>query len=279
MVTGQHVVADEQKVIVRFGVKEAEGQVERVDKDLDLALLRFDNPISGIEPVEIAATCPPDTRWKTYGYPAIAKGLPIPMQGYVMRADGVDSLGKASVVLYADMVQGNGQTVSGLSGSPVMVNGLVVGNIKRILENPDRKGWPLYGLLWATPASDLLKFLGESTARAAEPEKAEVDRLSGVRRELDVSIRAIGVYALWNYLQETGTVDERFSARAAKLPVQSHTNRVSKLHCNERNGCFFRRLNNHGESMVLRVHRSKLSRHIYRFFETLGQGGSGKIFL
>ena len=220
MVTCRHVVGDDRDVTVKLRGKEIPAKVERTSADLDLALLRLSAPISGVQPLDFAATCPADTRWKTYGYPSIAQGLAIPMQGYVAKPDGTDSLGQSSVVLYADMVQGNAQTVSGFSGSPVVVNGLVVGNIKRIVDSPERKGWPLYGLLWATPSADILKFLGRAAVTAAaRPEPAGVDPLAGVRRELESIISATGVYALWNSLQETGVVDEQLSIRAAEILV------------------------------------------------------------
>jgi hypothetical protein len=127
--------------------------------------------------------------------------------------------GQTSVVLYADQVRDQGQTVAGFSGSPILVNGLVVGSVKRILENPDRKGWPLYGLLWGTPSSDILKFLGAAPAGTALPEPPGNDPLQGARHELDAIVSATGVYALWNSLQETGVLDEKLSDRAANLLV------------------------------------------------------------
>jgi hypothetical protein len=218
MITCQHVVGNDTEVTVCLRGQDVTGKIERADRELDLALIRFLNPIEGIEPLQFAAACPSETRWKTYGYPALVKA-PIPMLGYVVQADGTDSLGQGSIVLYADMVKGEGQTISGLSGSPVVVNGRVVGNIKRIVENPDRKGWPLYGLLWATPSSDILQFLGETASVDAEPEPVAVDPLAGVRHEFESIISPTGVYALWNSLQETGVLDEELSLQAAKLLV------------------------------------------------------------
>src|SRR5207253_2719200 len=68
---------------------------------------------------------------------------------------------------------GQGPPLGGFSGSPVIVDGLVAGHLKRVLSSKDRPGRPELGYLFATPGSEILRILGKTVEAAVTMNKVE----------------------------------------------------------------------------------------------------------
>jgi tetratricopeptide (TPR) repeat protein len=139
---------------------------DAIDPQSDAAVLDWRSPVHGIVPLRFAKAAQRRIVWEGYGYPGIAQGLPI--EGTVDDLAGTDTRGIVSFVLTADKLgKGTGAPPHGFSGSPVMVNGFVVGHLKRILEDPDFKRHVAYGTVYAARAEDFLKLLPGETLNEA----------------------------------------------------------------------------------------------------------------
>ncbi len=90
----------------------------------------------------------------------------MPLSGTVLDPKGKDKAKRASLILFSPQVAaGMASNVHGFSGSPVMVERLVVGHLSRILGDDEYAGRAAYGLLYATPSEAVLKLLGIQPAK------------------------------------------------------------------------------------------------------------------
>lgn len=166
MVTCAHVVKSADDAKIHIDGQDVAGKVVKRDDLSDSALLELTPPVT-VPPLRLAAAST-IAQWSSYGFPGIAEGIGLPLEGSVLDPKGIDVNQRPAIVLYSDQVSaGMAVPVGGYSGSPVLSGGVVVGHLKRVLSERDKPGRPVLGLLFATPAADILSSLGLPSPTAA----------------------------------------------------------------------------------------------------------------
>src|SRR5215813_12544786 len=119
------------------------------------AILAIEGDVTAA-PLPLADRLERKALWDAFGYPATAgrgdspTGLPI--DGNVKDPNTRDDAGHAALLLYSDMIAaGNASPLHGFSGSPVLVDGAVVGHLTKHLGDPDDRRRAAYGLVYACP--------------------------------------------------------------------------------------------------------------------------------
>jgi hypothetical protein len=185
--TAQHVVKSWQpgrryEVLVGVGEERRPCKAWLVGSDpkADAALLAFDEAI-GAQPLPVAATRPAGgALWQCYGYTALAsrqrqdapQGLPL--AGSIADSDAEGRL----LLRSADIGAGNASPLHGFSGSPVVVDGKLVGHLIRHIGDRDDPTRPAHGYVYACPIGAVLALLDIETAQAAEADVDDRDALT-----------------------------------------------------------------------------------------------------
>jgi hypothetical protein len=165
-----HVGEASPRVRVRFEGHSSEFEASEVGRDEDpikgsrsddaLLLKLSSRPDS--QPLPVSASRPAvGTRWTSYGYPAVAKHGVL-LSGTVSDLDGKDSKGQPAMVLECPAAKD--EYMHGLSGSPVVVDGKVIGHMRRIVARTKGDPAAAFGYLFATPASRIHALLSKYIA-------------------------------------------------------------------------------------------------------------------
>jgi CheY-like chemotaxis protein len=157
-------------ISVDFHGEVRDASVLKVDRANDCAILQLHQPLSGVTPLRLNARCRWKAPWDGYGYPAVAKGAGIPLEGAVRDPAARDDLGAPVLILASpEVAAGMAAPIHGFSGSPVVVEGAVVGHLKRIIPDPGmdptgsgRNPRPAFGYVYATPSNAVLTLMGMS---------------------------------------------------------------------------------------------------------------------
>ncbi len=175
VVTCQHVVRhvkkDGQVTLTLFDGSSRPALLERAEASTDVALLRLTQPTS-ITPLRVVPTVARNRPFELVGYPKTLNGQYLLLNGTVHDPVGRDRRGASAIVLYSDLVAGGqGALMHGYSGSPVLVDGAVVGHLSRVLlDGEAERPTAEMGLVFATPGGEVLRFLeGEVPAPATAP--------------------------------------------------------------------------------------------------------------
>ena len=150
--TCAHVVENVEvgNIDIDFGGDNKKVRHVRINKESDCAVLTLSESTVNITPLRLGE-CEWKAAWNSYGYPALAKGSGLTMSGIVSDPDARDDL-KASVLELTspEVAAGMAAPIHGFSGSPVIVNDVVVGHLKRFLSDPANPANPAYGKVYAT---------------------------------------------------------------------------------------------------------------------------------
>lgn len=121
-------------------------QAELIGTDAanDCALLQLPNELE-VEPFELGEATERLVNWECYGHPAIASPSGVPLRGQIEDVEGEDQDDSQAIVLNAPMAKG--EPLAGYSGSPVLINGRVIGHLKSNIER--LSGENAFGLLYA----------------------------------------------------------------------------------------------------------------------------------
>ena len=167
VVTCAHVVkpvGQGATVSLTFPTLDTQATVIKLDEISDAAVLSLPQPIETIAPLRIAGACMRKAPWEGYGFPDLTKGG-IPIEGVVMDPESVDDQNIKVLLLKSEQVAaGEASPLHGFSGTPVLVEGLVVGHIKRYIKDKESPLRPAYGYVYATPSADVLNLLGVAPA-------------------------------------------------------------------------------------------------------------------
>lgn len=132
----------------------------------DCALLELTKSPEGVEPLALAGRCGFKVAWDGYGFPVVAREAGTFLDGIVSHPNGRDDKKRSVLHLWARQIaSGMGTPLGGFSGSPVMVNGCVAGQLKKIIPDPERSPdpdippRPALGLVYATPSSVVLQLM------------------------------------------------------------------------------------------------------------------------
>lgn len=139
VLTAAHCVADLDCEEVRpgtiiltfFGGQVRVAQIEDVDYELDIALLRLNEPLTAVEPLALGLLPEPlpeePPRWVGYGYGRVQSEDGLPLSGQVLSAH---ARYKQSPALQLRCDQGGYDNLHGISGSAVVWRGRAVGLIR-----------------------------------------------------------------------------------------------------------------------------------------------------
>ena len=175
--TAFHVVEGDTTVRVTFGDGGASVSAkvcEGGSSATDCALLELEQPLEGVTPLPLASALTKRTTWSGYGFPGLTHGSGVPIEGAVLDPNGQDDKGARALLLQSPLAAaGNASPLGGFSGGPVIVDGAVVGQLRKVIGDPDDNRRPAYGVLYASPVAEVHKllatFVAVSSPRPIEP--------------------------------------------------------------------------------------------------------------
>lgn len=170
--TAEHVVrswAAGQVVEVLVGTEPTRhtcrARLLRCDAKADAAVLEIIDHLD-VQALPVANRLDLKAAWSGYGFPAVASqtatanGLPI--DGHVQDPDAVNDLGQASVLLYSEIIAaGQASPLHGFSGSPVVVDGALVGHLTKHIGDVDDRRRAAFGYAYACPITAVLALLDD----------------------------------------------------------------------------------------------------------------------
>lgn len=157
LLTCYHVVRDAgaARVVAGFPHGQREATVELVDEGNDCALLRLTEAVApgDAHPLPLStAFAPKGAAWDGYGFPAVTGQAGLLIDGQIQDPCGQDPRLRPAVVLRSANITA-GSWLSGFSGSPVVLDGAVIGQMRQII--PDAAGGAQMAVLYACPAAIL----------------------------------------------------------------------------------------------------------------------------
>ena len=154
VITCEHVVrtvSNDRTVKVQFRGGTFWATVIGVRKSDDCAVLRVNSTVQDIKPLELGSNCAGGESWQTYGFPRSTDLKGLPLRGTVEDPNGTDAQDKSALILSVD--GGVQARLQGFSGSPVLVDGVVVGHFRNII--PDDEGGAQMGVVYACPIDSI----------------------------------------------------------------------------------------------------------------------------
>jgi len=172
-------------VSLQLDGRNIDATVKSWDEVSDCAILETAAPIADRKPLLLAGACAHKASWDGYGFPRLVAGEGIPFFGIVIDPESKDDKRRPMTTLYSEqLAAGMAAPVNGLSGGPVVVDGMVVGHFSRVLGTPEASGHPALGVIYASRASSVLALLGQAPVKALAQ--------SPPAQRLDDQIPAIG---------------------------------------------------------------------------------------
>lgn len=173
--TCAHVVSDmmaSEPILLRFeNGHEVVAQRLNADTELDGALLSFDPKDEGPPALPLGGECTWKAAFDGWGFSTYTNGGGLALRGIVARPSTKDDQGRRSIELDCEQAAAaNGTPMHGFSGSPVVVDGLVIGHVKRFLSDSADRFRPAFGKIYATPSTAVHALL-----RQCRPETAIKD--------------------------------------------------------------------------------------------------------
>ncbi len=170
--TCEHVVSDAVLATIKINfngiIKLAKG-IRRNERS-DCAIIELDEPLVNVTPLVLGGICSWNATWFTCGFPVAAKGSPLTLDGMVSDNDAIDDLQAEVLELTSPSVAaGMATPLHGFSGSPIIVDGVVVGHLKRFLSDPAEPTRPAFGKVYATRAACVHGLLAIDDAELSEP--------------------------------------------------------------------------------------------------------------
>jgi len=179
--TCHHVVRDMlegEPLVLRFddGREATATRLPLNDPELDSALLSFKRDDGLPAALALGGECTWKANFDSWGFSTYASGQGLSLRGIVGRALMTDDQGRHSIELDCDQAAAaNGTPMHGFSGSPVVVDGLVIGHVKRFLSDPADKLRPAFGKIYATPSSSVHALLKQCYAASANNSLPQMD--------------------------------------------------------------------------------------------------------
>lgn len=161
LLTCHHVVRAVvgERVVARFPHGQQEAYIELCDEVNDCALLRLTQAVAPGEAQPLPLATAPAAKggpWDGYGFPAVTGQAGLLLDGQIQDPSGLDPELRPAVVLRSTNITA-GAWLHGFSGSPVVVDGAVVGQMRQIIA--DATGGAQLAVLYACPAAILAGLL------------------------------------------------------------------------------------------------------------------------
>ena len=177
IVTCWHVVKDvppDHPVAILFPGRESSPAfvTDAVDHKLDVAVLQWDDPIAGIEPLQFGRAEDKETLWEGFGFPSLSKSQGLVIDGTIDDLTSQDQNSVNSLLVKSDKLLAPAGDPHGFSGTPVVQHGLVVGHLKEIIPDPRAGNRAGYGVAYAARSEDFISLIGEALL-TAQPESPQ----------------------------------------------------------------------------------------------------------
>jgi tetratricopeptide (TPR) repeat protein len=135
----------------------------KTDVSHDAALLGFDETINNL-PLPVAHGSVRKAAWDGYGFPQVATKIErppgLPIDGHVQDPETRTDRDQSAVLLYSPIIAaGNASPLHGFSGSPVTVDGALIGHIIKHIGDPDNPARAAFGYVYACPISAVTALL------------------------------------------------------------------------------------------------------------------------
>lgn len=168
LLTCQHVAASQgEKVRVRFSFGEYDALVGAVDEHNDCAILHLAQPIAGVAPLFLAVeSVQQGSLWRCYGFLAATVQSGLFLEGHVQDACGEDLRQRSALVLYSRSITPSAE-LQGLSGSPVVAGGQVIGQLCQVVSNLESGAH--FGVIYACPGRVLAHLLPSGSVPSVKP--------------------------------------------------------------------------------------------------------------
>lgn len=170
--TCAHVVQDaaEEDICIAFSGTECEATVGPLNRESDCAILLLKKAVPDTPPLRLGGRCKWKAPWDSYGFPLAGRATGVTLAGIVSNPEAQDDLGRSVLELTSpEVAAGMATPLHGFSGSPVLVDGLVVGHLKRFLPDMDNPDRPAFGKVYATRSECVLNLFTRGEHRTAAP--------------------------------------------------------------------------------------------------------------
>jgi hypothetical protein len=146
-------------VTCAFGEETREATVLTADEAADIAILALALPVTA-EPLEILDGDPLLTFW-IYGFPAFTNGTGTSIEARLNDPNTVNAEKVRAFAMYSDQFTARTtESLGGLSGSPVLAGGKVIGHVTSVLGSSEAAKAPHLGLAYAIRGSGVRALLG-----------------------------------------------------------------------------------------------------------------------
>jgi tetratricopeptide (TPR) repeat protein len=192
--TAWHVVRSWEKgetrsVIIGVDPRQVcQAQLVAADELADAALLALEVAVDSA-PLPVATGLLRKAEWDGFGYPALANKIDQPpglaINGHVQDPSTRTDRGQKAVLLYSENIAaGRASPLHGFSGSPVTVDGAVIGHLIKHIGDTDDPGRAAYGFVYACPIAAVAALLGDTPVTRQPIEQTPITTLSDVVPDL-----------------------------------------------------------------------------------------------
>ncbi|MBW1881653.1 MAG: DUF4071 domain-containing protein, partial [Deltaproteobacteria bacterium] len=144
-----------------------EARIVNSDKTTDCAVLSVE-PAVEVAPLPLAKELEVETYWKGFGFPHSAGGVGILFKGEILDPKTKDETGRPIIQLYSEQAGAGAATpLVGFSGTPVVVDGAVVGHMIRHVGDPNDRKRPAFGVIYAAPIEGVEALLDVKPSKQA----------------------------------------------------------------------------------------------------------------
>ena len=168
--TAAHVVrkwveGQSYEVLVGLGPtrQTCKAHLHKRDEVADAAVLAVEGSLAA-PPLPVAGPLTSRAAWEGYGFPALANKTDTPaglsITGHVQDPDTFNDNNQPAVLLYSDAIAaGQASPLHGFSGSPVVVEGALIGHLVKHIGEIDDRRRAAYGYAYACPISAVTALL------------------------------------------------------------------------------------------------------------------------
>jgi tetratricopeptide (TPR) repeat protein len=199
-------------------------KVLRVDKATDSALLELAAPLLGVVPLPLAEWSPPRADWMAYGFPAFADKMGVVLSGALMDPNAAVPGNMRGMAMYSPMLGAHPpKSVGGFSGSPVLIDGSIVGHLSSVLGVDGALQQPHLGYTYTAPIRGVLALLGRSVATSGALQsltpQADIARLSGAFNTLQFAASGDEVKRVLGEAEASGMLTPELRHYAAQVLI------------------------------------------------------------
>ncbi|MFZ4701216.1 MAG: TIR domain-containing protein, partial [Candidatus Methylumidiphilus sp.] len=137
--------------------------IPRVDEDADAAVLEVVGGLD-VKPLPVASALTRRATWDGYGFPGVANKIEassgLSLSGYVQDPNTQTDFGHPAVLLFSEQIAaGSATPLHGFSGSPVIVDGALVGHLVKHIGEVDDNRRAAFGYVYACPIARVTALL------------------------------------------------------------------------------------------------------------------------